>query len=92
MTISPITLAILESNASAGKALSTAARIRASLWKAVKKPVFWAPMLGVPAFVIDFDMPTYVDKSLTILGSATAGTALFLTGLVVSAQRFNHMH
>jgi predicted permease len=34
-------------------------------------------------------MPTYVDESLAILGSATAGTALFLTGLVVSAQRFN---
>jgi malonate transporter and related proteins len=50
---------------------------------------FWAPVLGVLAVIIDFDMPTYVDKSLTILGSAGPGTALFLTGLVVSAQRFN---
>jgi malonate transporter len=89
ITISPITLAILESGTGAGKALSTAARFRTSLWKAVKKPVVWAPVLGVLAVVIDFDMPTYVDESLAILGSATAGTALFLTGLVVSAQRFN---
>jgi predicted permease len=33
-------------------------------------------------------MPVYVEKSLTILGAATEGTALFVTGLIVSAQRF----
>jgi malonate transporter len=88
ITISPITLAILESGTKAGRALSTAVRIRTSLWKAVRKPVVWAPVLGVIAVVIDFNMPSYVDKSLGILASATAGAALFLTGLVVSAQRF----
>jgi predicted permease len=89
ITISPIALAILESGTGAGEALSAAARIRVSLWKAVRKPVVWAPVLGVLAVVIDLDLPTYADKSLTIFGSATAGTALFLTGLVASAQRFN---
>ena len=88
ITISPITLAILESSTTEGKALSTAARIRNSAWRAVRKPVVWAPVLGVLAVAIDFDMPIYVERSLAILGSATAGTALFLTGLVVSAQRF----
>jgi predicted permease len=33
-------------------------------------------------------MPVYVEKSLAILGAATEGTALFVTGLIVSAQRF----
>jgi len=89
ITITPITLAILESGTSAGRALSPAARIRLSLWRALKKPVFWAPVLGVLASAVKFHMPTYLDKSLTILGGATEGTALFVTGLIASAQRFN---
>jgi predicted permease len=45
-------------------------------------------VLGVLAVAIDFHIPLYAERSLTVLGSATTGTALFLTGLVVSAQRF----
>jgi len=89
ITITPITLAILESGTRTGMALSPAARIRLSLWRALKKPVFWAPVLGVLASVVKFHMPTYLDNSLTILGGATEGTALFVTGLIASAQRFN---
>ena len=88
ITISPITLAILESSTVEGKALSPMTRIWTSAWKAIKKPVVWAPVLGVLAVAIDFHIPTYAERSLTVLGSATTGTALFLTGLVVSAQRF----
>ena len=53
-----------------------------------KNPVFWAPVLGVILAVVKFHMPVYVEKSLSILGAATEGTALFVTGLIVSAQRF----
>ena len=89
ITITPITLTILESGTSAGKTLSPAARIRMSLWKALQKPVFWAPVLAVLVSVVSLHVPIYLDKSLTILGDATEGTALFVTGLIVSAQRFS---
>jgi predicted permease len=88
ITITAVTLAILESGTAEGRALSTMACIRDSVWKALKKPVFWAPMLGILTVIIGFHLPSYFDHSLTIFGSATAGSALFLTGLVVSAQRF----
>jgi malonate transporter and related proteins len=88
ITISPITLAILESNTVAGGPLSPMARMRTSAWRAIKKPVVWAPVLGVLAVAADLHFPTYIDRSLIVLGNATAGSALFLTGLVVSAQRF----
>ena len=52
ITISPITLAILESSTVEGKALSPMTRIRTSAWKAIKKPVVWAPALGVLAVAI----------------------------------------
>ena len=88
ITITPITLAILERGTGAGKKLSHAARIRASLWSALKNPVFWAPVLGVVTALIKFHVPIYLEKGLTILGAASEGAALFVTGLIVSAQRF----
>jgi predicted permease len=88
ITITPITLVILESGTSAGRAVSHAARIRGSLWSALKNPVFWAPVLGVVVAVVKFHVPVYVEKGLIILGAATEGTALFVTGLITSAQRF----
>jgi malonate transporter len=88
ITITPITLVILEGGTSAGRAVSHAARIRASLWSALKNPVFWAPVLGVVIAVVQFHMPIYLEKSVAILGNATEGTALFVTGLIVSAQPF----
>ena len=62
---------------------------RQSLWRALKNPVFWAPVLGVVIAIANFHIPGYVEKGLTILGAATEGTALFVTGLIVSAQRFS---
>jgi predicted permease len=88
VTISPITLAILENNTGNHDHLSALARARVSMWKAVKRPVVWAPILGVLVAALDLVVPSYIDKSLSIFATATAGTALFLTGLVVSAQRF----
>ncbi len=89
VTISPIALAILEHSTMKGHALSPAALIGRSMWKAAKRPVVWAPVLGVFAALVKFHPPDFVNRSLSVMGSATAGGALFLTGLIVSAQRFS---
>jgi len=89
VTISPITLAILERSTLKGHASSPAAQVRSSMWKAVKRPVVWAPVLGVLAALVKLHLPDFVNRSLTVMGNATAGGALFLTGLIVSAQRFS---
>ncbi len=88
VTISPIALAILEHSTPKGHAVSQAAQVRNSLWKAVKRPVVWAPVLGVLAALVKLHLPDYANRSLTVMGNATAGAALFLTGLIVSAQPF----
>jgi malonate transporter len=88
VTISPISLAILESSTGDHDHLSGFGRVGVSLWRAVRRPVVWAPVLGVVVVALDLVVPSYVDKSLSIFATATAGAALFLTGLVVSAQRF----
>lgn len=89
VTISPITLAILENNSGSHDHLTGIARVRASVWKAVQRPVVWAPMLGVLVVAANLTIPAYAEKSLSVFATATAGAALFLTGLVVSAQRFS---
>jgi len=89
ITVSPLTLAILESGTEEGRALSHFERMRIAVWRACKKPVVWAPLFAILAVFAGLSLPSYLDRSLTLLGAATAGTALFLTGLVVSAERFS---
>jgi malonate transporter len=88
VTISVVTLAFLEAD---GKGPCDAISIRQvgpSLARAVKKPIVWAPLLGFVFSCAALHLPSYLDRFLTLLASAAAGSALVLTGLVVSAQKF----
>lgn len=89
VTISPLTLAILESNTGDHDHLSALARTRISFLRAIRRPVVWAPVLAVLLVAVNFTVPSYIERSLGLFAAATAGAALFLTGLVLSAQRFS---
>jgi malonate transporter len=52
------------------------------------KPVVLAPIAGVLASVCGWTLPDLLSQSLNIIGSTTAGLALFSTGLVLAAQPF----
>jgi malonate transporter len=52
------------------------------------KPVVLAPLLGILLSLAGLSPPGVLDRSVMLIGQATAGVALFLTGLVVSAQPF----
>jgi malonate transporter and related proteins len=83
VTISVVTLALLEAD---GK--GSIRQVGPSLARAVKKPIVWAPLLGFVFSCAALHLPSYLDRFLTLLASAAAGSALVLTGLVVSAQKF----
>ena len=88
ITISPLTVALLESDKlSDGKSVSIQA-IAIKFIRAFTRPVVWAPTLALVSVYFGLHLPTYVDRSLTILGSAASGSALILTGVVVSSQTF----
>jgi malonate transporter len=88
VTISVVTLAFLEADKDgAGDAFSIR-QAGSSLARAVKKPIVWAPLLGFVFSCTALHSPSYLDRFLTVLASAAAGSALVLTGLVVSAQKF----
>jgi malonate transporter and related proteins len=88
ITISPLTVALLESDQlSDGEGVSIQA-IAIKFLRAFTRPVVWAPMLALVSVYFGLHLPSYVDRPLTILGSAASGSALILTGVVVSAQTF----
>ncbi len=58
VTISPITLAILES-ATSPEHHSFAQRLALSLLKAVKRPVVWSPVLAIVVVLLRVSLPTY---------------------------------
>src|SRR5580700_1001383 len=92
ITVSPITLAILERSrrGSAGVSGKSSAlrRIALSLIHSCKRPIVWAPLLGLAFSCADLTLPSFIHRSLAVMGSAADGSALVLTGLVVSAQKF----
>ena len=88
MTISPLTLSILENSTVAGHAFTPSVRLRRAILRAIRRPVVLAPAAGLIAVLLNLSLPEYVIRSLAVMGSATAGCALFLTGLIVSAQKF----
>ena len=97
ITVSPITLAILERSrrGSAGVSetglsgkTSALRQITLSLIHSCKRPIVWAPLLGLAFSCADLTLPSFIHRSLAVMGSAADGSALVLTGLVVSAQKF----
>lgn len=88
ITISPLTLALLEADKqSEGHDISLAQILR-SFPRALLRPVVWAPLLALVGVFFNIHLPSFVKNTLTTLGSAATGAALILTGLVVSAQSF----
>ncbi|TVP71401.1 MAG: permease [Leptolyngbya sp. LCM1.Bin17] len=59
----------------------------ASIAKAVKQPVVWAPVLAFVLLLFGLDMPHWLKGSFTLLGQATGGVALFAVGAVLFAQK-----
>jgi len=50
--------------------------------------VVFAPALGILLSLSDLKLDGLADACLSLIGNAAAGVALFLTGLVLSAQSF----
>jgi malonate transporter len=52
------------------------------------KPIVIAPILGVLVSLAGWQLPQLMVQSLNIIGSTTAGLALFSTGLILASQPF----
>jgi malonate transporter len=57
------------------------------MWRSVKKPIVWGPLLGVVLSAIGIKMPDLLLASIKPLGLAATAAALFLTGVILSARK-----
>lgn len=80
IVVTPLTLLLLESGG--GKSRHVTAVVGAAL----AKPIVIAPLLGLGWSLFGLSPPSLIDSTLALVGQGASGTALFLTGLVLSAQ------
>lgn len=86
--MTPFCLLILErekARAAGENSGSTLAMLPVLMWRSVKKPIVWGPLLGVVLSAIGIKMPDLLLASIKPLGLAAA--ALFLTGVILSARK-----
>ncbi|ANB76173.1 AEC family transporter [Paraburkholderia phytofirmans] len=93
VVMSPAALILLErarpaAPASSNEFQGTDGLLAKALRNTFLKPVVLAPIAGVLASVCGWTLPDLLSQSLNIIGSTTAGLALFSTGLVLAAQPF----
>ncbi|HEY0211899.1 AEC family transporter [Acerihabitans sp.] len=57
------------------------------MWRSVTKPIVWGPLLGVLLSAMGLKMPEIVLASIKPLGLSATASALFLTGVILSARK-----
>ncbi|SWD81412.1 AEC family transporter [Klebsiella pneumoniae] len=88
--MTPFCLLILErekARAAGENSGSTLAMLPVLMWRSVKKPILWGPLLGVVLSAIGIKMPDLLLASIKPLGLAATAAALFLTGVILSARK-----
>ena len=87
---SPIALVFLELSSSKGQATLGSVQIRVcrAFWSAFAKPIVFSPILGLAFSMLGFGTGDVLSACFQLIGMAAGGAALFLTGLILSAQPF----
>jgi len=85
-TVSPLTLFFLSSASNKDEG-SAAKRFFHALSHTVGAPIVWGPLAGLLLALSGFQLPDIANRCFNLVGMATAGGSLFLTGLILSSQR-----
>jgi len=87
LVISPLTLVLLECNAAGEKnSQSLVKRLGPAVLTSLRRPVILAPVCALLLPLTGHTLPITAVHVLDLVGKATVGLALFLTGLILSAQ------
>jgi malonate transporter len=88
LVVSPVTLVVLECHAAGGtpRPRTLGSQIGHAILQSLRRPVVLAPLCGLLFPLTGHALPTVAASSLELIGKATIGLALFLTGLILSAQ------
>ena len=82
-----ITPVVQEGEHSASSRRSYASVFAAKLAETVKAPIVWAPVLAFIIVLIGFRIPQLIVRSLSLLGHASGGIAMFACGIVLASGK-----
>jgi malonate transporter and related proteins len=85
--LSPLTLGVLEVTKSAAAGAVGRGVILQAVGRSLLKPVVLAPIIGIAFSLAGIRLPDFVGHAFQLIGQASGGVALFLTGLILSSQR-----
>jgi malonate transporter and related proteins len=87
IVLSPLTLAVLEANKTPAAGQSNLGAVLQAIGRSLRKPIVLGPLVGIVFCLLGIPLAEPLRRSFQLIGQAAAGVALFLTGLILSAQR-----
>jgi malonate transporter len=87
IVLSPPTLAVLEANKAPAGGRGNLGAVLQAIGRSLRKPIMLGPLAGVAFSLLDIPLPEAASRSFQLIGQTAGGVALFLTGLILSAQR-----
>jgi hypothetical protein len=87
LTVVPVTILLLTLNTESGSSrpASRLSILKVKLVDTVAEPIVWAPVLGFIFVLAGLRIPQLIVHSLSMLGQASGGVALFASGIVLAA-------
>jgi predicted permease len=82
----PMSLLLLEAGGVQSSSTGALRRFGLSLWRTLKKPVVFSPILGAGLSLAGLALPPILIRSFGFFSQTAAGVALFVTGLVLSRE------
>jgi malonate transporter len=92
LTVVPLTILLLTLDATGRTSLAAKdeehlAALTTKLAETVKQPIVWAPILAFIVVLSGLHIPQLIVHSLSLLGSASGGVALFASGIVLASGK-----
>jgi malonate transporter len=89
IVLSPPTLAILEANKAPAGGQKNLGAVLQAITRSLGKPIVLGPIAGVVFSMLGIPLAEAISRSFQLISEAAGGVALFVTGLILSAQRIN---
>jgi hypothetical protein len=89
LTVVPVTILLLALDAdhSGSSRRSKLSVFGSKLAETVKEPIVWAPVLAFVVVLSGFRIPQLIVHSISLLGQASGGVALFACGIVLASNK-----
>jgi malonate transporter and related proteins len=90
VTLVPLMVTMLEydrQRSAGGETPRLAALVGQSLLSSLKQPVVLAPLLATILVLLSVPVPKEIESMLNLIGSATAGVAVFAAGLIIATSQ-----